>query len=175
MNPLSYVQTVVPSPEEVHDTHPDLLAALRRVRGDLPASGLVFLTNTRKKLLAKIYERVIDILGSGKNKTVLEVNQLKPGCLTNVQHKDFFQASHIVMILTKNHNHRELKILEQIDKIKVPVTLIKIDTSKRSKYPSFRLEGVRAIYNFMYNLESLDLPVDQTPNKDLFLKKYSFI
>jgi len=158
---------------EVHQVDEGLQTYLKELRDRLPSQGVWFFTNDRKQLLKKVYKGILQNFAKN-NATVLEVNKVKPGFLTSSEHKNFIEPNHIIMILTKNHNHRQKAILKQVEIMKIPYTLVILGDSYRTKYDSLWLEDVRAIYVLLYNLDTLNnegVPLDKAE----FLNKYRFV
>lgn len=147
----------------------ELKNLLVEARKNIP-EGALFLTNPRKFFLTRIYENLTEALSKDPAPLVRDVNIVRPGFLTNPSSASFLEVPHVVLVLTKNHNGRELSILKEIELMKVPHTIFVLGSKKKSKADyTFRVANVKALYQLMYNVLNLDT---ETPPKE-FIKKIS--
>lgn len=135
----------------------DLVKTLKELRDRIPDKTL-FLVNSRKFLLSRIYFCLQQVLGRSRSFTVLDVNKLSPGTFTNPACEQFCQPPHVVAILTKNHHLKEKRILDELEKARVPVTLVALGCSAEEFHPDARITvpNVRSLYHLVYNLSLMD-------------------
>ena len=131
-----------------------LAQTLAQTLENLPSQVYLF-QNRKKPLLNRIYHNLQVQIGSNRRVITVDVNDLSPGFLTNPCNSTFIEPPHVVLLLTKKHNLRQTKLLQELDMMKVPYTLITLGTYRRSQCQVYQVTGVRALYKFMYTLSSL--------------------
>ena len=132
---------------------------------------VVLLTNKRKVLLTSIYKNLeIQLKGYVEEVNSYDVNDLKPGFLTNPLSRDFMEPEHVFVLLTKKHNARQLRILEELNYHNTAYTLISLGINYKTKRTYYKIKDVKALYTFMYNLTCIPKHITYTE----FAKNYSW-
>ena len=133
-----------------------LRSKLRELVAETPSSSL-FLVNNRKFLLTKVYSALQEVLG-GKDRVIRDVNKTPAGSFTNPGCKNFLEPNHVVILLTKNHNKKQSRILIELEKAKIPLTLINLGVKYCSPTAKVvcHIPNVRTLYHFLYNFCSLE-------------------
>ena len=169
-SPRAYL---VHSRADVHHIDQELIKFLAQLKEKIPKQRVWFFTNSRKQLLKNVYKGLIENF-AGETSHTLDVNKIKPGFLTSVEHKSFIEPNHVIIVLTKNHNHRQKMILTEVEKTKTPYTLIRVNDPYMCSHDNIWVEDVRGLYVLLYNLDALcngGNPLE----KSSFLNKYRFV
>jgi hypothetical protein len=117
---------------------------------------LYIVVNQKKILMQKIYYNLARELKNYVKIKCVFLDDLKPGALTNYQSKHFFEPKGILVILTKNHNKKQLRLINEINKTNSKLVLWALNTSLYIKDNiSLELNSIKALYWALYFLKSM--------------------
>jgi len=112
---------------------------------------LLIVVNERKVKLQQIYKNLFLQLKKTNLVQVEYLDQLKPGAFSNPQCRTYIQVDSILVFLTKKHNKKELRLLNELKKTDIKVNLLMLGINfNQSSFNRVYLANICAMYWFLY-------------------------
>lgn len=112
---------------------------------------ILFLVSERKVLLQQIYKNIFEQLKVLAQIEVKFIDSLYPGIFTNYNSSNFLQPEQVLLLLTKNHNAKELRLLEQLKKTGKTINVITLGKPYYSKDLNIiNIRNIKSLYWFMF-------------------------
>jgi hypothetical protein len=117
------------------------------------SESVLFLVNERKVLLNQIYRNLFLHLKGHTNIKVDYIDNIQPGKFTNYNSQGYTEPKSVFIFLTKKHNLKELRVLNQLKKRNYIVNIISLGLDYYyPKYSIFCIDKIKTLYWFMYAL-----------------------
>ena len=110
----------------------------------------LILVNERKILLQKVYKNIIEQVSKKVSVQVQFIDNLKPGSFTNYMSSYYTEPKSVLLLLTKNHNKKEKRIIAQLLKMNIKINLITLGLDYYNpKINLIRTQKIKALYFFL--------------------------
>lgn len=129
------------------------------------------LINEKKILLQQIYKNLVDLVSKKIETNYEYIESIKPGTFSNYNSSFFKEPESVLIILTKKHNKKELRILQELKhtKIKVNVIILGDNIFYDSRFNLIKVSKVVGLYRLMYTILNLDLNVNYSEFSERFV------
>lgn len=109
------------------------------------------MVSQRKVLLHQVYKNLFQQLSVYNNVKVKYVDELYPGSFTNYKSSKFLQPDQCIILLTKNYNSKQLRLIKELSKTKISVSIIALGKPFYHRgYNVINIRNIKSLYWFMY-------------------------
>lgn len=145
---------------------------VQKIKEDKDPEKVTYLiVNKKKVVMQKIYYNIAKLLSPYTNLKVLCLDDIKGGMFTNPQSKKFLEPSNVVVILTRNHNKKELNVIKELEKMHIPSFVLTLNVAFSCDHGfTINLSSIKTLYLFLYALTCYKKKIPYSE----FVKDYVF-
>lgn len=127
---------------------------VKKIKRDSQEDVVHVVVNKKKVIMQKVYYNLAKEIKEYTKVKILYLEDLKGGTFTNPSSKSFIEPKKVFVILTRNHNKKEVNVLKELDKIKVPTVVLTLNIAFVNDFGyTINLSSIKTLYLFLYSLK----------------------